>query len=153
MLNLKMKLAINLLTRFFACWLISTLIFSTYLFIQSRLNYEFKFHENWRYERNYTFSDLFMTSSLGFLIICLLYFTCISIFKIKLRSFKSRSIFSAIITILILLSFASLWGNPFRNVNILYSLFIISLMALNGLSIAFTDNIIQKWLEKLNNIN
>lgn len=148
MLNPKIIQATSLFIRFIGSWFVSTFLFSIIFLIQSRLNYKFKFHENWRYELSYSFKDVFIASSFGFLIISLVYFFCIVLFKRDLRNYKRRYFFSAIITVIILFSFAFMWGNPFYDVNIFYSLFVIILMGLIGLSISLTDKLIKKGLEK-----
>lgn len=130
MLNLKLKRTIYVLVRFIACWLISTLIFTIWTLMQSKLNYGFR--------------DKFLEFGFIILIISIIYFGGIIFFKTKFKIAGNQIIFGVIVSIIISLSFALLWGNPIKGLTFFESLLGILKLGLIGLSISLTDYFIHR---------
>lgn len=150
MLNIKRSAWWILIIRFLFTWFLLTILFSIYTYISSRLNYKYKFNENWRYELSYKYNDIFKTVSFGFFIFCLLYFMSLHIFQNALRKVRSRMIFSIFLTIILSIGFTSLWGNPFKNQSIFESVLVIVRFGLIGFFLCVIDYFVQQLFKPKN---
>ena len=127
----------------------ATLILTTYSYVYSRLNYEYHFNDNWRYELAKRFGDIFQTIFFGLSILLSLYYLCILIFKNRLKDGKRRMLFLLSLSFIIFFLFMSTWGNPFSHLNFFEILLACMKMLLFGLVIFFVDYLTLKLLDNM----
>ena len=63
-----------LFIRFISIWLTSSILVTLVFLGKSRLNYKYKFNEEWKCQLSYRFLDIFIVFLTGFFFLCLIYF-------------------------------------------------------------------------------